>query len=97
MEISTKRGQLDEQAVKRIIRRYLEEQFPDLESRCRPQPWRSSEYAEFRGITPEAAAQERFKGNGPVFIRANGRIYYDPRDVWAWLESCKRTRTGEAA
>jgi len=68
-----------------------------MSTASRPKPWSASQYADFRGITPEAAAQERYKGTGPTYIRASGRIYYDPQDVWDWLDANKLTRTDARA
>ncbi|MDV8058249.1 MULTISPECIES: hypothetical protein [Nocardiaceae] len=48
-------------------------------------------------MTPAAAAQQRYKGTGPRFIRAGSRIYYDPEDVYAWLDGNKVVRTDGAA
>lgn len=62
---------------------------------ARPKPWSLTEYCEFMGISRGAAAQERYKGTGPRFIRASGRIYYDPEDVFAYLDANKLTRTDD--
>lgn len=58
-------------------------------------PWKASEYAEFRGISKGAAAQERYKGDGPRFIRAGRSIYYDPADVYSWMDANKVQRTDD--
>ncbi|SNS55045.1 hypothetical protein SAMN05421642_103246 [Rhodococcoides kyotonense] len=63
----------------------------------RERPWTAREYAEWRGISTESAAQERYKGTGPRFIRATGRVMYDPADVYSWLDSNKRDRTDRIA
>lgn len=43
-----------------------------------------------------ALAQMRYTGTGPVFIKITGRqVRYRRSDVEAWLESKKRTRTGD--
>ena len=47
------------------------------------------------GITPGAAAQQRYKGTGPKFIRVGSRIYYDPADVFAYLDANKLQRTDD--
>ena len=62
----------------------------------RPQPWAPKQYAAFMRITEGAAAQERYKGNGPPHIKVNGRVYYDPDDVFAWLDAHKKQRTDDS-
>lgn len=57
----------------------------------------AAEYAAWRGITVEAAAQERYRGTGPAFIKAGRRIYYRRRDVEEWLDANTRTITGATA
>ena len=66
-------------------------------SDARQSPWPNSQYCEFMKMTPAAAAQQRYKGTGPRFIRAGSRIYYDPEDVYAWLDGNKVVRTDGAA
>lgn len=61
----------------------------------RTRPWTSKEYCEFMDITPGAAAQQRYKGTGPKFIRVGSRIYYDPVDVFAYLDANKLQRTDD--
>ncbi len=61
----------------------------------RPRPWGCKEYAAWRGITEAAAAQERFKGTGPRFIKTGSRVHYDPQDVWDWLDNNKIARTDQ--
>lgn len=63
----------------------------------RSKPWSDAEYCAFRGISKGASAQERYKGTGPRFIKAGKRVYYDPADVYAWLDSNKISRTDERA
>jgi hypothetical protein len=55
----------------------------------RPRPWSAREYAEWRGISESAAAQERYRCAGPPFIRIGGRVFYDPTDVYAWIDENK--------
>ncbi|WP_067566364.1 helix-turn-helix transcriptional regulator [Nocardia acidivorans] len=52
--------------------------------------WTAREYAEFVGMTPAAAKQQRYMGGGPPYIRLDGRIRYDPADVHAWLNAKKQ-------
>lgn len=61
----------------------------------RTRPWTNREYCEFMDITPGAAAQQRYKGTGPRFIRVGSRIYYDPADVFAYLDANKLQRTDD--
>ena len=61
----------------------------------RPKPWGPKQYCEFRGISEPAAAQERYKGTGPRFIKAGKTLYYDPIDVYDWLDANKVQRTDE--
>lgn len=57
----------------------------------------SSAYAQWRKITDEAAAQERYRGTGPKFIKVGRRVYYRARDIEEWLDANTRTITGDAA
>lgn len=46
------------------------------------------------GMTPEALAQMRYRGNGPKFIKLGGRqVRYRESDIQAWLEQQTRDRT----
>lgn len=58
-------------------------------------PWDDDEYCAFRNISKSASAQERYKGTGPRFMRVGRRVYYDPADVYAWLEGHKVDRTDQ--
>lgn len=61
--------------------------------------WTSQEYAEFIGgkFTASAAAQQRYKGDGPPFVRFGRRVRYRRSDVLAWLEANVETQTPGAA
>ncbi len=59
----------------------------------RAKPWSDAEYCAFRGISKGASAQERYKGVGPRFIKAGKRVFYDPTDVYDWLDANKVSRT----
>ncbi|MGP5701491.1 DNA-binding protein [Glutamicibacter arilaitensis] len=50
-------------------------------------------YCEWRGITKAAAAQERYRGKGPRFIKAGKSILYRVSDLNAWLDQQARDRT----
>ncbi|MCK2035676.1 helix-turn-helix domain-containing protein [Microbacterium sp. SSW1-49] len=45
------------------------------------------------GRSVPALAQMRYRGTGPRFIRAGGRIRYRRSDVNAWLEAGERDAT----
>ncbi|MGO2482871.1 MULTISPECIES: helix-turn-helix transcriptional regulator [Glutamicibacter] len=51
------------------------------------------EYCEWRGISKGAAAQERYRGTGPQFIKAGKQIRYTVSSIQAWLEQQTRDRT----
>ncbi|MGO2327630.1 helix-turn-helix transcriptional regulator [Glutamicibacter arilaitensis] len=50
-------------------------------------------YCEWRGITKGAAAQERYKGTGPKFVKAGKSVLYRVSDVNDWLDQQTRERT----
>lgn len=56
-----------------------------------------SEYCEWRGISKGAAAQERYLGKGPKFIKAGRSVRYRASDLKEWLEAQTRQQTGERA
>ena len=45
--------------------------------------------------TPAGLAQMRYRGNGPKFIRAGGKILYRWSDVRAYLDSNTMQRTDD--
>lgn len=53
------------------------------------QPWTTEQYAEYMGISVAEAAMQRYRGDGPTYIKPGRRVYYDPDDVAEWLESNK--------
>jgi predicted DNA-binding transcriptional regulator AlpA len=56
--------------------------------------WTVDEFCEFAGITPGHAAQLRFTGDGPEFVKITGRqVRYLWSDIEKWVESRKRKRT----
>lgn len=58
----------------------------------------SSEVAAYRRITPGALAQERYRGDGPAFIKTGPRtVLYDWADVHAWMDARKVQPQGGAA
>lgn len=54
------------------------------------------EFCELTGLTPGQAAQLRYMGHGPRFVKVTGRqVRYRPEDVEAWLAERTFTRTDE--
>jgi hypothetical protein len=52
------------------------------------------EFCDYVGITPAAAAQLRYTGNGPAFIKVTGRqVRYRWEDIERWVEERTRIRT----
>ena len=45
----------------------------------------TAEVAGIRRLTVNALAQERWRGDGPRFIRTSGRVLYRARDLAEWL------------
>lgn len=56
------------------------------------------EFCEFAGITRGAAAQLRYTGDGPAFVKITGRqVRYRWNAIEAWVESRTRSRTDRPA
>ncbi|QDQ98113.1 helix-turn-helix transcriptional regulator [Tomitella fengzijianii] len=55
------------------------------------------EVADFRRVTVSTLAQERYRGNGPKFMKLGRRVFYDWQDVYDWLDSNLMTRTDARA
>lgn len=51
--------------------------------------------AAYAGAKPNYLEKLRCTGGGPVFIKRNGMVRYDPDDLDAWLEAGKRRSTSE--
>jgi predicted DNA-binding transcriptional regulator AlpA len=52
------------------------------------------EYCEMTGLTPGQAANQRYLGTGPPFIKITGKqIRYRRADVERWLDERTFTRT----
>lgn len=45
--------------------------------------------------TRQSWAQLRYTGKGPKFFKVGRKVFYDVKDLVAWEESQKRTRTDE--
>lgn len=54
-----------------------------------------AEVALYRRTTPEAMAQERYRGTGPKFKKLGKRVFYDWADVIAWVEANTAQRTDD--
>lgn len=52
-----------------------------------------AELAGYLGRTEAALAQLRYRGTGPSFTKAGGRIRYRKQAVNAWLERNEKERT----
>ncbi len=52
--------------------------------------------AQYTGFTDAYLTKLRCTGGGPVFIKRNGTIRYDPDDLDDWLEAGKRKSTSDA-
>ncbi len=58
----------------------------------------AEQFAEFAGVTVAHAAQMRYAGTGPKFIKITGRaVRYRWSDIEAWLEERTRTSTSASA
>lgn len=60
-----------------------------MKTKERVRLWGNEDYCNWRGITPNAAAQERRRHSGPPFIKLRSRVYYDPLDVYQWVDENK--------
>lgn len=54
---------------------------------------KTAQAAEYLGLNAQTLENWRYlsKVNGPPFLRIDGRIRYDLRDLDAWIEAQKRT------
>ncbi|SMX65460.1 hypothetical protein BSP109_00207 [Brevibacterium sp. Mu109] len=55
------------------------------------------DYCARYGITREAAAQERYRGNGPKFFKRGRSVFYRWADIYAHEAAISQERTGERA
>ncbi len=58
-------------------------------------PLNTAEAAIYTSTKPNYLEKLRCTGSGPVFIRRNGMVRYDPDDLDAWLNAGKRRSTSE--
>lgn len=62
---------------------------PKLVSLLKPE-----DVAEILGVTIKALEAQRWRGNGPKYIRFPSRlIRYHPDDVMEWIEANRRVKT----
>src|SRR5437899_3100319 len=59
--------------------------------------WDSDDLAYVVHATRRSVERWRREGSGPPFIRANGKILYDPESVRAWLRQREVTSTSAPA
>lgn len=67
----------------------------NTETRERRPPLDTAAAAIYTGAKPNYLEKLRCTGGGPVFIKRNGLVRYDPDDLDAWLEAGKRRSTSE--
>jgi hypothetical protein len=58
--------------------------------------WTAAAVAKLRHKTQPALVQERKRGEGPPFVRDNGRILYPEDELFAWLDA-RLVNTNRAA
>jgi excisionase family DNA binding protein len=57
-----------------------------------------SEAAQRLGVSVSYLNKLRGSGGGPAFMKLGSRrVAYDPADLAAWLQECRRTSTAEQA
>lgn len=60
-----------------------------------PEVMTARQLAEFMQCTPEALAQDRYKGRGVPFVKFAGRVRYLRSDVLAYLSANRMQRTDD--
>lgn len=63
------------------------------ETEARRPPLDTAEAAIYVSVKSNYLERLRCNGSGPVFIKHNGLVRYDPDDLDAWLEAGKRQST----
>jgi hypothetical protein len=66
---------------------------PEIERVRGPVSWA----ADYTGLSVSFFNRARLDGDGPVFLKLGRRVVYERADLDAWLASCRRTSTSEAA
>ena len=56
-------------------------------------PLDTPDAAAYLNVLPNYLEKLRCNGDGPVFIKRNGLVRYDPDDLDAWIEAGKRRST----
>jgi hypothetical protein len=67
------------------------------ETKERRPPLDTDAAAVYTGTKRNYLEKLRCNGSGPVFIKRNGLIRYDPDDLDAWLEAGKKRSTSRSA
>lgn len=57
----------------------------------------STEFEDLCNLPKGAAAQLRYRGGGPAFVRMGGRIRYRREDIEAWIDANTHLTTAQAA
>jgi hypothetical protein len=63
------------------------------ETKERRAPLDTAAAATYTNVLPNYLEKLRCNGSGPVFIKRNGLVRYDPNDLDAWLEAGKKRAT----
>ena len=67
------------------------------ETKERRPPLDTDAAAVYTSTKPNYLEKLRCNGDGPIFIKRNGLVRYDPDDLDAWLEAGKKRSTSDAA
>ncbi len=51
--------------------------------------------AELLGTSTAVLANLRYRGGGPVFAKAGGKVIYKRSDIAAWIDANRYSRTGQ--
>ena len=64
-------------------------------AKARRPPLNTPAAASYLNVLPSYLERLRCNGGGPVFVKRNGLVRYDPSDLDAWLEAGKRQSTSD--
>jgi hypothetical protein len=67
------------------------------ETKERRPPLDTAEAAIYTNTKPNYLEKLRCTGGGPVFIKRNGYVRYDPEDLDTWINAGKRRSTSDSA
>ncbi|MGE0700898.1 MAG: helix-turn-helix domain-containing protein [Hyphomicrobiaceae bacterium] len=56
----------------------------------------SDEAARELGLRPQTLRTWRWRRQGPPWLKVGGKVFYDEREVHAWLERCRVEPTPES-